>query len=293
MEELFDNDFFRGLDRLSFVVNRDVRGQLRGERRSVKHGSSVEFADYRDYSPGDDMRYVDWNVYARVEKLLIKLFREEEDLEIYVIVDNSPSMRFGDPSKLVFARRLAAALSYIVLSGGDRCVLSVFDSGGLKGLSPLRGKRSISEALRFLRTDHPSSSTTGFSSACAAIAARSRTPGVAIIISDLLFSEDYRVGLRHLISKRHDVYLFHSLEESEINPGLKGDVRIVDSETSEAKDVPVGPRLLKLYQSALEEFFAEIERYCRAYAMKYIRLVNTTPFKEILFRTLVSCGYLR
>jgi uncharacterized protein (DUF58 family) len=293
LEELFDNDFFRGLDRLSLVVNRDVRGQLHGERRSVKHGSSVEFADYRDYSPGDDMRYVDWNVYARIEKLLIKLFREEEDLEIFIMVDNSPSMRFGDPSKLVFARRLAAALSYIILSGGDRCALSVFDSGGLKGLSPLRGKRSISEVLRFLRTDHPSSSTTAFNSACAAIAARSRTPGVAIIISDLLFSEDYRVGLRHLISKRHDVYLFHSLEESEINPGLKGDVRIVDSETLETKDVPVGPRLLKLYQSALEDFLTEVERFCRAYSMKYIRLINTTPFKEILFRTLVSCGYLR
>lgn len=293
MEELFSKDFFRGLDRLSLVVDRDVKGQLRGERRSVKHGSSVEFADYRDYSPGDDMRYVDWNVYARTEKLLIKLFREEEDLEIHLLVDNSPSMRFGRPSKLLFARRLAAALSYIVLSGGDRCLLSLFDSGGVRSLPALRGRRAIPEVMRFLETDYPPASETGFNSACAAIAARSRSPGLAIVISDLLFSEDYRTGLRYLISQRHDVYLIHCLAESEVFPDLKGDVQIVDSETGEAKDVPVGPRLLRYYQNALEEFCEEAKRFCRAYGMKYVRLVNTTPFKEVLFRTLVSEGYLR
>lgn len=293
MEELFSNDFFRGLDRLSLIVNRDVRGQLRGERRSAKHGSSVEFADYRDYSPGDDMRYVDWNVYARIDKLLIKLFREEEDLEIHMIVDNSPSMRFGEPSKLLFARRLAAALSYIILSGGDRCVVSVFDSGGLRRLPSLRGKRAIPELIRFLGMDHPSSTGTGFNLACSAVAAESRASGVAIVISDLLFAEDYRVGLRHLASRRHDVYLVHCLAESEIDPDLKGDVRVVDSETAEAKDVPVGPRLIKHYLSALEELCGEAKRFCQAHGLKYTRLINTTPFKEILFRTLVSEGYLR
>lgn len=293
MEELFSDDFFKGLDRLSLVVNRDVRGQLHGERRSVKHGSSVEFADYRDYSPGDDVRYVDWNVYARVEKLLIKLFKEEEDLEVHFLVDNSNSMRFGNPSKLVFARRLAAALAYIVLSGGDRCAVSLFDSGGIKSLSSLRGKRFIPEVVRFLKADHPVGSETGFNSACAAVAARSRVPGVAVAISDLLFPEDYQVGVRHLISKRHDVYLFHCLEVSEISPILKGDVRIVDSETLESRDVPVGPRLLKHYQSALEAFFEEIEGFCKSYGVKYIRLVNTTPFREVVFQTLISRGYLR
>jgi uncharacterized protein (DUF58 family) len=293
LEELFSSDFFRGLDRLSLVVKRDVSGRFRGERRSVKHGSSVEFADYRDYSPGDDMRYVDWNVYARVDKLLIKLFRDEEDIEVYMVVDNSPSMRFGEPSKHLFARRLAAALSYIILSGGDRCVVSVFDSGGLKRLPALRGKRAVPELMRFFGTDHPSSAETGFNAACTAVAAESRPSGVVVVISDLLFAEDYRIGLKHLASQRHDVYLIHCLAESEINPDLKGDVRVVDSETSEIRDVSVGPRLLRHYQAALEEFCGEAERFCHAYGMKYTRLVTATPLKEVLFRSLVADGYLR
>ena len=293
MEELFSDDFFKGLDRLSLVVNRDVRGQLHGERRSIKHGSSVEFADYRDYSPGDDVRYVDWNVYARVEKLLIKLFKEEQDLEVHFIIDNSLSMRYGNPSKLVFARRLAAALAYIVLSGGDRCTVSLFDSGGMKSLSSLRGKRFIPEVVRFLKADHPAGSETEFNRRMCS--SGSQVAGAGCCSGNIrpALSEDYQVGLRHLIAKRHDVYLFHTLETTEISPSLKGDVRVVDSETEEAKDVPVGPRLLKHYQSTLEAFFGEIEGFCKSYGVKYIRLVNTTPFREVVFQTLIARGYLR
>ncbi len=182
-QDLLTPDFLRKIERLSLVAKRVFPGQLRGERRSTKRGSSVEFADYRNYAVGDDFRRVDWNVYARLEKLFLKLFVEEEDLHVYVLIDASRSMEFGDPSKLLYAKRVAAALSYIALGNLDRVGLAALSDGMASILTPKRGKQSAFGVFEWLKSVKPSGATQ-LAQSIRDFSLRTSRPGLAIVISD-------------------------------------------------------------------------------------------------------------
>ena len=284
-DDLLTPDFLRKIERLSLVAKRVFPGQLRGERRSTKRGASVEFADYRNYTVGDDFRRVDWNVYARLEKLFLKLFVEEEDLHIYVLIDASRSMEFGDPSKLLYAKRVAAALAYIALGNLDRVGLAALSGPDAATLAPKRGKQSAFGLFEWLKSVKPSGRTQ-LAASLRDFSLRTSRPGLAIVISDF-FDPEYQMGLAALVSRKFEVTLLHVLDQDEADPPLVGDLMLVDSETDERREVTITQSLLRAYKQRLTEMCEGIEGYCARYGCNYARVTNQTPFEDLIL------GYLR
>lgn len=296
-EPLLTPDFLRKIERLSLVAKRVFPGQLRGERRSTKRGSSVEFADYRNYTIGDDFRRVDWNVYARLEKLFLKLFVEEEDLRVYVLIDASRSMdilspsKGGSPSKLLYAKRIAAALSYIALGNLDRVGLSALSDGSSATLRPKRGKQSAFGIFDWLETVQPSGQTQ-LADSLRDFSLRTSRPGLAIVISDF-FDPDYQKGLSALISRRFELTVLQLLDQDEAEPPLVGDLMLVDSETNERREVTITQSLLRRYKQRLAEHCGGIEDYCTRFGCNYVRVTNQTPFEDLILSYLRQRGTLR
>lgn len=284
-EDLLTPDFLRKIERMSLVAKRLFPGQLRGERRSTRRGSSVEFADYRNYTIGDDFRRVDWNVYARLEKLFLKLFVEEEDLHVYVLVDASRSMGFGSPSKLLYAKRVAAALSYIALANLDRVGLAALSGPAAASLAPKRGKQSAFGIFDYLKSVRPAGET-DLAASLRDFSLRTAQPGLAIVISDF-FDRDYERGLFALLSRKFEVALIHVLDQDEVDPPVVGDLLMIDSETGERREVTVTQTLLRRYQQRLADFCGGVESYCARYGCNYVRVTNQSPFEDLVL------GYLR
>jgi uncharacterized protein (DUF58 family) len=284
-EELLTPDFLRKLEQLSLVAKRVFPGRMRGERRSSKRGASVEFADYRNYTVGDDFRRVDWNVYARLEKLFLKLFVEEEDLHVYVIIDASRSMGFGSPSKLLYAKRAAAALGYVALSGLDRVGFASLSNGASTALTPKRGKANMFPIFDWLKSVTPDGQT-NLADSLQSFALRTTTPGVAIVISDF-FDPDYEKGVMALLSRRFEVSLIHVLDDEEVHPTLVGDLKLIDSEDGADREISVTPSLLRRYERAVEDFCAGIERFSLRYGVNYVRTTVSSDFEDLVL------GYLR
>lgn len=284
-EDLLTPDFLRKIERLALVAKRVFPGQLRGERRSTKRGSSVEFADYRNYAVGDDFRRVDWNVYARLEKLFLKLFVEEEDLHVYILIDSSRSMEFGNPSKLLYAKRIAAALSYIALGNLDRVGLASLADGNAAMLRPKRGKQSAFAVFDWLRTVQPSGQTM-LADSLRDFSLRTSRPGLAIVISDF-FDPDYQKGLSALVSRRFELTALQVLDQDEAEPPLGGDLMLVDSETDQRREVTITQSLLRRYKQRLAEMCGGVESYCSHFGCNYVRVTNQTPFEDLIL------GYLR
>ena len=250
-QTLLDPAFLKKLEALSLVSKRVFAGQTKGERRSLKRGSSVEFADFREYSLGDDLRYVDWKAYGRLEKLFLKLFVEEEDLSIHLLIDTSQSMDFGSPlTKADYARRVAAALGYVALSEYDRVLLSSFSQTLGERLPPLRGKPGIFPFFQFLETKLPVGGETRFGEALTRYAAQAKNVGIAVVLSDF-FDPTHVQGIKALLSRRFHVVLLHVLDEEEVHPTLTGDLRLIDSETGAAREVSISPHLLAQYEAQL------------------------------------------
>lgn len=289
-DELLDADFLRKIERLSLVAKRVFPGRLRGERRSTKRGSSVEFADYRNYTTGDDFRRVDWNVYARLEKLFLKLFVEEEDLHVYLLVDTSKSMDFGHPKKLLYAKRIAAALSYIALSNLDRVGITALSGTSASVLSPKRGKQSSFALFQYLKSVEASGDT-HLASSLREFSLKTSNPGLAIVISDF-FDTDYQKGLSALLSRKFEVMVLHLLDHEEVDPPVVGDLLMIDSETGERREVTVTQTLLRKYQQRLSEFCSGIEGFCTRYGCNYIRVTNQSPFEDLILRYLRQKGTL-
>ncbi|MHB0998858.1 MAG: DUF58 domain-containing protein [Armatimonadota bacterium] len=289
-DELLDADFLRKIERLSIVARKVFPGRLRGERRSPKRGSSVEFADYRNYTAGDDFRRVDWNVFARLEKLFLKLFVEEEDLYVYILVDTSKSMDFGSPKKLLYAKRIAAALSYIALGNLDRVGISSLSGDSASVLSPKRGKQSSFALFQYLKSVTASGGT-HLSSSLRDFSLRTAQPGLAIVISDF-FDADYQKGLSALLSRKFEVTVIHLLDHEEVDPPVAGDLLMVDSETGEKREVTVTQTLLRKYQQRLSEFCADIEGFCARYGCSYMRVTNQSPFEDLILKYLRQKGML-
>ena len=259
-------------------------GRMKGERRSVRRGQSVEFADYRNYAPGDDLRQLDWNAYARLEKLFVKLFVEEEDVTVHVLVDASRSMDYGEPNKLDAARRAAAALAYLGLASMDRVSVAFLGDGGSTGMRPMRGKRRALELFRFLSEPRPER-LTGLASAARAYASRMRGTGPLILISDLM-DPGYLEALRDLSGTRCQVSVLHLLAPDELEPNVPPDARLVDLETAQSVEVSGDDDLVDRYRTRLAEWQAEISSFVSRRGGAYVTVPSDLDLADLLFDVL-------
>jgi uncharacterized protein (DUF58 family) len=298
-KRLFDKEFLRRLERLALISRRALIGQVQGERRSPKRGQSVEFADFRPYVAGDDIRRIDWNAYARLERFFIKLFIEEEDLTVHILIDNSRSMDWGQPNKLEYAIRIAGAVGYVALSSLDQVTVTALSSNG-KGVQNTyfpskRGKRNAIELFNFLlsipvgeepRSDH------SLSLRLNSYAATMGRPGPLLLLSDLM-NDGWQQGLGALATHGFEVTILHILSPDEISPELYGDFRLLDSENGPHVEVTADFDTLDRYRQNLKDWQKDWRRFCLARAMQYLPIQTTMPLDELLFARLRQRGILR
>jgi uncharacterized protein (DUF58 family) len=290
---LFDEAFLRRLEKLSIVSRRVAFGLGKGERRSLRKGSGVEFRDYRPYIAGDDLRYVDWNIYSRLDRMVLKLFVEEEDLCVHLLLDASASMAFGRPPKLDYALQTAGALGYIGLANLERVAVGLFARGVITHLRPRRGRGQILPLLDFLASVQPASGPTDLKAALEEYALKNTVPGVAVVISDLLDPAGYQAGLTALRRRRLEVLLLHLVAEDELHPDLDGDLRLLDAEGGPAREMTVDGPAKAAYRERLHAFFAEVERFCLKTQIDYVRCSTAIPFEELVLRHLRQGGFVR
>ena len=282
---VFDEGFLRQLERLLLLLRSPVRGGLKGGRRSVKRGQSVEFADYRDYALGDDLRQLDWNVFARLERLFVKLFVEEEDVTITLLIDASASMASGRPEKLLFAKRAAAALGYIGLASEDRVAVSALGGRASRRQTPLHGSGRVFRLLSNLSAIQPSPGATDLVAAARHAAAQLHGRGVIVLMSDLLDPAADRV-IREFAATRSELIVLHILSPDELDPALEGDLRLVDSESGHGVDVTADLATIDAYRTRLAEWkqsFADLAARRRA---SYVDLASDTPLNDLIFAEL-------
>jgi uncharacterized protein (DUF58 family) len=282
---VFDEGFLRQLERLQVVMKQPVRGGLKGGRRSVKRGQSVEFADYRDYALGDDLRQLDWNVYARLERLFVKLFIEEEDVTVTFLIDASPSMAFGRPEKLLFAKRAAAALGYIGLANEDRIVVAALTGRVARRQSGLRGSGRVFRLLANLSGIAPAEGPTDLVAAARHAAAMVTGRGVIVLISDLLDPGADKV-IRELAATGSELIVLHVLSPDELDPAIEGDLRLVDAETGEGVDVTVDLAALDDYKSRLATWQEGFEDLARKRRASYVSLSSDVALADLVFAEL-------
>ncbi len=291
-DDLFDDEFQRKLDYLALVSRRVFAGRLRAERRTKKSGSGVEFADHRDYQPGDDFRYLDWNVYQRFDKLLVRLFEEEEDLAIYFILDASASMSFGGGEKLRYAKKVCAALAYVGLANLDRVSIVTTTDRVMDRMPETRGKARIFKAFRFLR-EIRSEGTTDLGDAMKTFVAQNKRRGLAVLVSDLYDSHGFEKGINVLRYNKFDPFVVHVVDPAEAKPKLHGDVLVYDCETGEEREVTVTAKVLARFAEAHAHYVAEIERFCATRQVPYVRASLEVPFDEMILRVFRRGGFLR
>jgi uncharacterized protein (DUF58 family) len=282
---VFDEAFLRQLERLLLLLRSPVRGGLKGGRRSVKRGQSVEFADYRDYALGDDLRQLDWNVYARLERLFVKLFIEEEDVTITLLIDASASMASGRPEKLLFAKRAAAALGYIGLASEDRVAVSALGGRASRRQTPLRGSGRVFRLLSNLSAIQPATGPTDLVAAARHAAAQLRGRGVVVLMSDLLDPAADRV-IRELAATRSELIVLHVLSPDELDPPLEGDLRLVDSESGEGVDVTADLATLDAYRTRLAEWKQGLADLAARRRASYVDLASDVPLNDLIFAEL-------
>ena len=291
-EKLLDEDFMRRIEKLSLVSRKVFRGRMKGERRSKKRGFSSEFADYRNYVEGDDLRFIDWNIYGRLDRLFLKLFMEEEDLHVHLLVDASLSMGFGNPKKIDYAKKVAAAIAYIGLSNMDRVQVHAFSTGIQQYTDALRGKRVSWQLFEFLENLRPISGT-GLTESCRTFAIKARQgKGVIVLLSDFLDPAGYEEGLKHLFGSKMDVYVVHLLSPEEVHPELQGDLRLVDVEDASFQEITVSQPLLKQYQETLRKFCGGIRDYCTRRGASYVFSSTDVAFDQLVLTYLRRGGLL-
>jgi len=291
-ETLLDPKFLRTLDQLAFATRRLFTGHVQGEKRSPKRGSSVEFADFRDYVPGDDPRYVDWNAYGRLDRLLIKLFVEEEDLSVHLLVDASESMAFGEVTKFRCAQRLAAALAYLALTSFDRVRVTPFSTELGEVIGPYRGRAFAPRMFARMEQWQPAGQT-DLTRSLRDYAQAVRQPGLVVAISDLLDRSDksdgsdrwgYQDALRFLAGSKCEVVVLHVLDDAELAPPWSGDLKLVDAETGGEREVTMGQRSLRLYRRTLDEFLSGVEAFCSGRQIAYQRVATSEAVEDVVLK---------
>lgn len=313
IEELLGARLMARLDGLDVRTRKVFAGKLMGERRSKRRGQSVEFADYREYTPGDDIRFIDWNVYGRLDRLFIKVFLEEQDLAVHLLIDNSASMDAGEPSKRLAAQRMAMALGYVGLVKHNRVSVSVFGEEGLRTLPELRGRRNVQrlgkfllEEVRPIGTDRAGGGV-GFTDAMRRLALTRRGKGVLVLLSDMLVPEGYEEGMRYLAAglgreagagRSFDTFVLQVLAPAEMDPtleregGLAGDLRLTDSETGETREVTVTDALLERYRARLNAYVDGLSSFCAARDMTHMLVRSDADMERLLLDALRRRGLL-
>lgn len=326
-DALFNADFMKKLERLSLVSRKLKAGRMKGERRSPKRGQSVEFADYRNYTHGDDLRRLDWNAYARMEKLFIKLFQEEEDLTVHLLLDASKSMDWGDPAditltapvtpvdmearaiggvvaaapgvnthdqnKLVYAKRTAAALGYVALANLDRLSFTAFSTAGLQRYSAVRGKGHAVGLLKFIAGVRAEGATE-LDLMLKQYAGQAKYPGLLFILSDFLVEGGGIEGLKALQAAGHEVNVLHILAPAEVHPELAliGDLRLKDVETGATQEVSIDGGILDLYKEKFDAWQSGIEDFCKRRGINYVQVTTDQPFEDLVLHYLRRRGIL-
>jgi len=288
-DDLFDDEFQRKIEYLAIVSRRVFAGKMRAERRTRKSGSGIEFADHRDYVPGDDFRYLDWNVYQRFGRLLLRLFEEEEDLSIYLILDSSSSMGFGRNKKIVYAKRLVAALAYIGLANLDRVALVTTTDRVLSRMPSTRGKQRIFRVFQFLRETR-ADGTTDLGQAMKVFVSQHKRRGLAVLVTDLYDPEGFENGINTLRYNKFEPFVLHLIDPTDAKPPLRGDVRIYACETGEEREVTVTNRVLEKYREAYEEYLQQIQSFCTKKQVSYVPADINVPFEEMVLRVLRRGG---
>jgi uncharacterized protein (DUF58 family) len=290
--ELLSSEFMTRLDQLEVLSRKIFAGRMKGERRSKRKGESVEFADYRNYVVGDDLRFLDWNIYARFERLLLKLFMEEEDLNVTVLFDVSRSMDWGNPHKALYAKRVAAALAYIGLVNYDRVSLYAFADGLNHEMRGVRGRRLVAQVIQFLQRV-PVGGTSNFTNVARRFAVRHRGKGVVILISDFFDKGGYADGLRYLVGRDLDLYAIQVLSPEEIDPALAGDLKLRDVEDDDLAEVTISRPLLDRYKANLQSFCAQLKDHCTQRGITYLFTSTRVPFDTLVLSYLRQRGLLR
>ena len=303
--------FLKQLDALSLGARRAFTGSSRGEKRSLKRGASVEFADFRPYHLGDDIRRIDWNAYGRFEKLYLKQFLEEEDLDLTLILDASASMGFGSPSKFLVAQQIAAAIGYVALNGFDRVGGVAFDSDARAWFPPSRGRVAPARLMKFLESQ--SAQNRGdLTLAAQRVATRAQRSGVAVVLSDFLFADQnanqngvaknnetqngargYEAGLKTLAARGFEVSVLQILDKDELAPDFMGDFKLVDVEDSSTREVTMGATMLSTYKRRAQTYCDELRAFCLRYNMNYALITNDTPIETTMLRVVRGMGLVK
>lgn len=293
-EPLFDPRFLRLLEGLSLAGRRLPAGETVGQWRSRASGSSVEFSDYRTYTAGDDFRRIDWNAYARLERLFVRIFRAEENLALSVLLDTSASMTWGHPSKARLAARLAGALSFVALRGDERVNITTLRSGAVAERAPnLSGQAGIWPMWRFLER-LAFSGETNLDSSLTGYARQLRRSGLAVLISDLLSPHGYQQGVDALLARRQDVVVLHVLAPDELEPDSEflGEWRLLDMESQATVQATITPSVVRAYRRLVDVYTREAAEYCRRRGATYLLLRSDVNVQDVLLRTLRQAGVL-
>lgn len=292
INELLPPDLLSKLERMELVSRKIFRGRLKGERRSRRRGQSVEFMDYRNYVPGDDLRFLDWNLYARLDRLFLKLFLEEEDLHFYALIDSSASMGFGTPTKLRVAQQLAAALGFIGLCRADRVRLYTLTGPASVHPPVLRGRASVWRMMEYLLAIEPAGGTT-LAESVRRFCLRNTGKGIVVLLSDLLDKSGYQSALRMLLAQQFDIYVIHILSREEIEPQLVGDLKLIDSEDRDVAEVTISRPLLNKYQKTLAAFIQEAREFCTRRGITYLMTDTSRPVESLILEYLRERGLVR
>jgi len=289
---LLEPEFLHKLEQLELVSRRIFVGRMKGERKSKRRGSSVEFAEHRNYTVGDDLRHIDWNVYGRLDRLFLKLFLEEEDLHVYTLLDTSLSMDFGTPTKLRYGKQVAAALAFIGLVNHDRIIMDTFSARLDAGLRGIRGRSQMWRIVQYLE-QLEATGRSDLTASAREFAIRHAGKGVVVVISDFLDRRGYQDALRYLLARNMDIYVIHVLSQEEVDPDLVGDLRLVDSEDDETSEITISAPLLKRYKDTLNAFVGGMKEWCTQRGIIYIFTTNVYPFDKLILNYLRQRGLVK
>ncbi len=287
-----DANTLQRLDSLALITRKAIATGRPGRRRSPLAGSSMEFSDYRRYTPGDDFRRIDWRAYARLERLFLRVFEAEENLTVTILIDCSDSMQHGKPPKALLATSLAAALAYIALKCEDRVIVGALTDQLAAHRSAGSGSHAIWAVGEFL-SHLPGSGTTDLNRALYDLGRILKGPGLTIVISDFLAPAGYQAGLRALRQQRQEVVLLHLLAPDEIEPDIQGDWRLRDSERTGSVEISSTPAVLRAYRQRLLAFMQELASFAHAHAMTYAMIPSDTEVIGVVQRLLRQVGVVK
>lgn len=287
---LLEPEFLSRLEYLSLISRRVFRGRLLAQRRTRQLGGGIEFADHREYSPGDDLRYVDWKVYARHGDILLKRFQEEEDLHVYILLDVSPSMNRGSPSKFDYARQIAAALGYIALADLDRVSVLAYSNVVHSWMPLTRGKDQVLGLLRFLDRLKPEGQRTDVAAIARTLMHRAPRTGLVIVISDLYDHDGFRRGVDLLRHRRFEPHLIQIHTPDEAAPTFLGELELEDVETAQLRKIIITERRLREYREKFAAFLKSIATYCRTYGLSCTHSTTDVPFDDLVLRMMRTAG---